>query len=144
MVGVGNQTSDDSQDGEGVYFHVGVRLGQRVFIQSYQSVVFLVDVKVFDEALPQEIVEIFESKTQILNVALLDLGTAPLYCEQWAHEAASVTGNVDAVLLVVEVDRHELLNAASFAQEPEVAHELQRLLVHTNWLTIEEYEVMFL
>ena len=101
MVRVGNQASNHPQDSEGINFHVSVHLCQGLLVQADQSVILLIHVQILDEAFPQEIIKVFQSKVQILNVTLLHLRSPSLHCEQWADQSASITGYVYAVLLVI-------------------------------------------
>ena len=59
--------------------------------------------------------------------------------DQWSDKSASITCNVDAVLLIVDKDAYEFLYHASFSQESEILDKLSGLSVHTNRLTVEIY-----
>ena len=109
------------------------------FIEGNKSVHLLVDVEILDKAFSQEVVEIFETKTQILDVLISDFGLAVLNNDEWSNKSATVRGYEDthAVWLFGDVDGHEFLNPTFFSQESEISYELSWLSVNANWLTIK-------
>ena len=71
---------------------------------------------------------------------LTKLRLAFLTDNEWSHKSAAICRNVDAVNLTVVIDGDKLLDATALPQQAHISHELYRLLVDTNRLTVQEYQ----
>ena len=114
----------------------------KLLVHSDVSIVLFVDIEVLNDTLAKEVLEVFESECQVLYVSLHQLGSALLANDQWPNKSASISSNVDAIHLLVVVDRDELLDATTLPKQAHVANELCCLLVYSHRLTIEPDEYM--
>jgi len=71
---------------------------------SDKSIVFLVDIKVLNDAFSEEVLEVFEAQRQILNVLLCEHGASTLAHDQGPHESATICRNEDTIDLPIVVD----------------------------------------
>ena len=70
MVWVGNEPGNDTKNGEWVDLHVRRALLYLLLIHRYICIVFFVYVKVLQDALTQEVLEVFEPECEILYMRL--------------------------------------------------------------------------
>ena len=78
MVRVRNETSNYSKDCKWIDLHVRCRLGDLLFGQGNETVVFFIYIQVFDYALSDEVREIFEPHREIIDVFLIQNWSATL------------------------------------------------------------------
>lgn len=90
MMRVRNQACDDTQDGERVNFHVSCLVTHISLVQSDEAVVFLVHIKVLDDALSNEIRKIFEAESKVVDVILFQQGSPVLAHDKGSDEAAAI------------------------------------------------------
>ena len=113
---VGDEAGHDTQDREWIYLHVSCSWADKLLIHSDVGIIFFVDIKVLDDSLAEEVLEVFESKCQVLYVSLHQLGSTLLANDQWSYESASIRSDVNAIHLLVVIDRDKLLDAATLPQ----------------------------
>ena len=70
MVWVRNEPGNNTKNGKRVDLHVRRALLDLLLIHRYICIVFFVYVKVLQDALTQEVLEVFESKREILYMRL--------------------------------------------------------------------------
>ena len=80
------------------------------------SIIFFVDIKVLYYALAEKVLEVFQPKCQVLYVSLHQLRFTLLANDQWSDESTSIRCDVNAIHLLVVVDRDKLLDTATLPQ----------------------------
>ena len=74
-----------------------------MLIHCDESVVLFVDVQVLNDAFSKEVLEVFQSKSQVLNVFLGQLRPSFLADYQRSDQSASICSDVDAIELLIVV-----------------------------------------
>jgi len=68
---------------------------------------------------------------------LSDFGLTFFYNNKWSDQSTTIRSNIDSILLIININGNEFLDSSSFPKKSEIIHELQRLSMNTNRLTIE-------
>ena len=138
MVGIGDQASHDSKDGERIDLHVCRVPQDTLLIQCNVGIVLLVDIEVFDQALSEEVREVLQAEGQVLDVFLSKHWSSSLAHYEGPDKSASISGNVDAIQLVIVVNGDKLLNPSTLTKQPQIPTELGPVFMDTYRLSIQE------
>jgi len=101
---VGNEARNDSKDREWVNLEMSRLWADYLLIHSNKRVVLFIYIEILNDALPQEVLEVFQTECQILNVRLCKHGTAALANDERAHQASTICGDEHAIDLPIVVN----------------------------------------
>ena len=141
MVRVGNETSDSSEQSEGLDFEMCRSFDDFVVVQRDVGIVLLVDVEIFDQSLVEERVERHLLRSQQLSnrksarirvdgsgianlhVHLLDFRSTILDNDHRPTNSSLVRSDMDTLLAVIDVNRDEFRDLSGSTKETELSDE---------------------
>jgi hypothetical protein len=140
-MGVWNQTSDGAKDGKRLNFEMGRMLVDLVLVDGDIRIVLFVDIQILDDSSGQSIVKVHGTLSKGLEEARRDFGLTLLHHDQRPTYTAFVAGNMNSIVMVVNVDADELRYSAHSPELPEAVEELLGLSRQGAWRSVDEYYV---
>jgi hypothetical protein len=83
---------------------VGGKLGDAGLVQGYESIDLLVNIKIFYQTLPEEVIEIPQTAAEILNVLLAYFRFALFNNDERTDKTTTIRSYVNSILLVIDIN----------------------------------------